>query len=59
MLCSDGFRHQIGDVEMLQYFSPFANGSAEVMTANIRQLINLNKQRMEKDNITAALIRTF
>ena len=27
--------------------------------ANIRQLINLNKQRMEKDNITAALIRTF
>ena len=29
------------------------------MKAHIRQLIELNKQKQEKDNITAALIRTF
>ena len=59
MLCSDGFRHYITNEELYQFFSPNANYSAEAMSENIRTLIEANKQRMEKDNITAALIRTF
>lgn len=59
LLCSDGFRHKITPGEMAQCFAPQANTNAAQMRANIRALIELNKQRMEKDNITAALIRTL
>ncbi len=59
MLCSDGFRHFITDDEIYQNFAPQALLDANTMGANIRNLIELNKSRMEKDNITAALIRTF
>lgn len=59
MLCSDGFRHKISNEEIFNYFSPSSNNDVNTMSSNIRQLIEINKQRMEKDNITAALIRTF
>lgn len=59
MICSDGFRHEISNDEIYRYFHAENNNSAEMMSSNIRQLIEINKQRMEKDNITAALIRTF
>ena len=59
MLCSDGFRHFITDDEIYHRFAPQALPDANTMGVNIRNLIELNKSRMEKDNITAALIRTF
>lgn len=59
MLCSDGFRHEISDEEIRSAFSPDVLYDQDSMTANIRRLIELNKERQEKDNISAALIRTF
>ena len=59
MICSDGFRHEITNDEIHRFFCAENNISAEMMSSNIRQLIEINKQRMEKDNITAALIRTY
>ena len=59
LLCSDGFRHKIGNKEIMDFFNAAINTDADIMKAHIRQLIELNKQKQEKDNITAALIRTF
>lgn len=59
MLCSDGFRHEINNQDIFNYFQPEVNNDAATMANNIRTLIDINKQRMEKDNISAALIRTF
>ena len=59
MLCSDGFRHTITNDEIYQNFAPVALTDVNTMSVRIRNLIEINKQRMEKDNITAALIRTF
>ena len=59
LLCSDGFRHKIGNAEIMDFFNATINTDADIMKAHIRQLIELNKQKQEKDNITAALIRTF
>ena len=44
MLCSDGFRHEITDDEIFAYMD---------------NLIDINKQRMERDNITVLSVRTF
>ncbi|WP_316608196.1 PP2C family serine/threonine-protein phosphatase [uncultured Ruminococcus sp.] len=59
LLCSDGFRHKIGNAEIMDFFNAAINTDADIMKTHIRQLIELNKQKQEKDNITAALIRTF
>lgn len=59
MLCSDGFRHEITPAEIAQYFSPDNNLSREEMEDNAEYLIDLNKERKERDNITVVLIRTY
>lgn len=59
MLCSDGFRHEISEQEIYQYFRPDVMLDQESMNANSRALIDLNKQRMERDNITVVTVRTF
>ncbi len=59
LLCSDGFRHKIGNAEIMDFFNASINTDADIMGAHIRQLIEVDKQKQEKDNITAALIRTF
>ena len=58
LLCSDGFRHEISDDEMCRFFSASINTTPDLMAGHIRELIEINKQRGEKDNISAALIRT-
>lgn len=58
LLCSDGFRHEISDDEMYRFFSASINTTPDLMAGHIRELIEINKQRGEKDNISAALIRT-
>lgn len=59
MLCSDGFRHEISEGEIYSYLNPNVMLNAQGMQQNILSLIELNKQRMERDNITAIAIRTF
>lgn len=59
MLCSDGFRHEITPDEMFEKFRPDSMNDAETMNRNTLDLIELNKQRNERDNISVILIRTF
>lgn len=59
MLCSDGFRHEVTGDEIFEGLKPEIMTSQEMMQSNVQKLIDLNKQRMETDNITAVAIRTL
>lgn len=59
MLCSDGFRHEITADEINQYLNPNVMLDADGMKQNMDFLIDLNKQRQERDNISVISIRTF
>lgn len=59
MLCSDGFRHEITEDEIYAYLNPNVMVEANVMKQNMDTLVELNKQRQEKDNISVVSIRTF
>lgn len=59
LLCSDGFRHVINPDELYQALMPAVATEVQTMKTNLMQLTELNKQRMETDNISAILIRTY
>ncbi len=59
MLCTDGFRHEITTDEIFESFAPSVLTEERIMTENSDHLIELNKLRKERDNISVALIRTF
>lgn len=59
MLCSDGFRHEITEEEIYEKFRPDVLYSHADMEKNAKELIELNKRRNEKDNISVAMARTF
>lgn len=59
MLCSDGFRHEITDQEIAGYFTPMNLCNVEHMSYYAQYLVELNKSRMEQDNISVLLIRTY
>lgn len=59
MLCSDGFRHEISSYEIYQALHPSVLMSDADMNRNTLQLIELNKQRLERDNISVVLVRTY
>ncbi|AEV67163.1 PP2C family protein-serine/threonine phosphatase [Acetivibrio clariflavus] len=59
ILCSDGFRHEITPKEIFNGLEPDVMREAEQMKRNIEYLINVNKQRLEQDNISVIAIRTF
>ena len=59
MLCSDGFRHEISNDEIFTYLQPANMTSADQMKSNVDALIQINKQRQERDNISVITIRTF
>lgn len=59
MLCSDGFRHEIIADEIYEKFQPAVLNSVDAMNANTVNLIELNKQRAERDNISVVLVRTY
>ncbi|MCI8530165.1 MAG: serine/threonine-protein phosphatase [Lachnospiraceae bacterium] len=59
MLCSDGFRHKISPKEMLEMLGPCRMNSAENMGQSERALIQLAKERGERDNITVVTIKTY
>lgn len=57
VLCSDGFRHEITETEILDFLNPNNLENKKVMTSNVKYLIQLDKQREEKDNISVILIK--
>lgn len=59
MLCSDGFRHEITAEEIWQCLNPDVMRTADEMKRNMNILIELNKERKERDNITVVTVRTF
>lgn len=59
MLCSDGFRHEISAAEIYGMLQPNVLLDEYSMQNNSTALIELNKQRQERDNISVALVRTF
>lgn len=59
MLCSDGFRHEITAEEIYEKLRPEVLFDENTMMKHTAELIELNKQRQERDNISVALVRTF
>lgn len=59
LLCSDGFRHVISEDEIFGVMAPALLNSERVMKENLVGLINLNKSRKEKDNITAIALKAI
>lgn len=59
MLCCDGFRHEISPAEIFEKLQPGVLFDEHMMNEHSKYLIELNKQRNERDNISVALIRTF
>lgn len=59
MLCSDGFRHEITQEEMMQAFHPTSLVDVNTMKESSLRLIELNKSRNETDNISVILVRTY
>lgn len=59
MLCTDGFRHEITPEEIYNAFRPDVMLSDSDMDRETLRLIELNKQRQERDNISVVLVRTF
>ncbi len=59
LLCSDGFRHEISEQEIFELLQPGMLLDSNTMERNARELIERNKQRNERDNISVALVRTF
>ncbi len=59
MLCSDGFRHQISDEEMIEKIGPIAVSNEDEMKYGCIYLTELVKNRKETDNISVAVIKTI
>lgn len=57
MLCSDGFRNELTEREIFEALRPAKSLSGEAMRGNVRRLIQLAKERQERDNISVILIR--
>ena len=59
VVCSDGFRHEISEDEMYACLSSKAVMDEQSGRNNLIQLTKLVKQRGERDNITAAVIKAY
>lgn len=57
MLCSDGFRHEISDIEMYAKLNPDNLKNKRKMHSNVKNLFKQVKMRGEKDNMSVILIK--
>ena len=57
MLCSDGFRHEVSSEEIQNAFSPERISSEEDFEKAETELVELNKSRLENDNITVLAVK--
>lgn len=58
MFCSDGLVHELSDQELYQALNPSVLNSPAAMEYADRMLVNMVKQRNERDNVTIGIIRT-
>ena len=58
-VCSDGFRHQISDEEIMERLGPKNVVTDDDMKYGCVYLTELVKNRKETDNITVAAIKTM
>lgn len=58
MLCSDGFIHEITENEIFSVMKPENMTDKITMKKNLDLLIETDKQRLEKDNISVIAIKT-
>ena len=69
LLCSDGFRHELSEREMYDYCHlaltdiawhvDYRQDNSRLMSGQLKYLIEQNKSRMEKDNISAILMKVM
>ena len=59
MICSDGFRHQISEDEILAKIGPEAGDNPDNLKMGCAFLTELVKERRETDNITVACVRAM
>ena len=59
LLCSDGFWQRTSEQEIGAFLRPDQRTDEQLLRDGIRSVIEMNKKRMEPDNITAAVIRVF
>ena len=58
MLCSDGFRHEISNNEIYKYLNAEIIKNDSILKMNMMKLVETDKKRKEKDNITVVAART-
>ena len=58
-LCSDGFRHEIKEKELLGLLSPKIISTERSINDTLLEIINLLKERKEQDNITCVAFKTM
>ena len=56
LICSDGFRHQISEEEIMEKLSPTLGRTLDELKYGCVYLTELDKNRKETDNITIAVI---
>ena len=59
ILCTDGFRHVLTMQELQNYYNPKRIVHREHLKQTELDLIEINKQRAERDNISVVSIKTF
>lgn len=57
LICSDGFRHEISKQEICERLNPKTLKNKNVMHQKTKELIELAKERREKDNISVIVIK--
>ena len=57
MLCTDGFRHKVSELEFLKGFHPRHMTDERIMKKQCEYFVQLNMGRKERDNITVLLSR--
>ena len=58
-VCSDGFRHQISEEEIMEKLGPSEDQTMDEIKYGCVYLTEMVKNRKEADNITVAVIRTI
>lgn len=59
MVCSDGFRHVITSEEINGYIGRDVVTDVESSRRGMSELIRINKERLEEDNISVALVKVI
>lgn len=58
LLCSDGFRHVVTEEELVKQFLSSELTTTEIMSQRSREMIEVIKQRKERDNISVLLLKS-